>query len=201
MLPGACAAPLRALLARPAHPNTAAHLHPRWARPTDNPKGGSLRLRFCYTQKDVATCGYYANRPFYDVAKCCAQFGGCTPCADVRAAAKLDPSASAAAVAACVAPPPKPAAPAAKPSPKPAQPGGGPQFKAAEGSDVKGHDIPCGGQPFCRVCGGESAVRARCAATKGCAAFTYGAQEKCGYLKSSAAGVTARGGWVTYTRA
>lgn len=74
------------------------------------------------------------------------------------------------------------------------------ELKPRANTDIAGQDVACGGQPFCKVCGGADAVRGACQAAANCVAFTFSAAEGCGYLKTGAANARGRSGWVAYMR-
>jgi hypothetical protein len=66
----------------------------------------------------------------------------------------------------------------------------------APNTDIKGSDIACNGQPFCKVCGSIEAVGSACFSRgPACQAFTYQPQAKCGYLKVSKKPASPREGW------
>jgi hypothetical protein len=77
----------------------------------------------------------------------------------------------------------------------PAKPQGKDGYVKEQGASVQGADISCGmrqwdnsAAPWCRVCGGEEAVRAACDKNAECVAFdmhTEGEFANCGYLKSA----------------
>ena len=71
-------------------------------------------------------------------------------------------------------------------------------YDALPNTDIPGNDIGCNGQAYCKVCGDVAAVQAACSKNSACAGFTYGASEKCGYLKSKSPPF--RSGWTAYRR-
>lgn len=75
-------------------------------------------------------------------------------------------------------------------------------FVLRTNTDVPGKDLPSDGKSFTQVCGPPSAVAARCAQghrAGPCVGFVYDEKAKCGFIKSSAAGATARAGFTLYT--
>lgn len=89
--------------------------------------------------------------------------------------------------------------PSTKPAPAPIQMCV--TLKPRQDSDIKGSDVACDGQSFCKVCGGLTAVQNRCINTPSCVALTFEPATQCGYLKSAAGSVSARAGWLVYSRA
>lgn len=73
-----------------------------------------------------------------------------------------------------------------------------PLAKATSNTDIKGNDIACNKQQYCKVCGGVSAVQNACVQNAVCLAFTYEAASKCGYLKSVRGPLVKRPGWTTF---
>ena len=64
--------------------------------------------------------------------------------------------------------------------------------------DIKGSDLACNGQPFCKVCGRIEDVGSACLKRSDCQAFTYHDAEKCGYLKASKRPAVFRLGWTIW---
>lgn len=73
-------------------------------------------------------------------------------------------------------------------------------LKAKTGKDIKGSDIACDGQKYCKVCRGVSAITAACASRPRCVAFVFEQGSDCGYLKTAAEPLVDRQGWVVYSR-
>jgi len=93
------------------------------------------------------------------------------------------------------------------PKPQRAAKGG---YEKEEGANIPGNDITCGMRqwdnspaPWCRVCGGEAAVKAACDKNPACVAFdmhTSGEFTNCGYLKSAAGPVSQNWGFASFKR-
>lgn len=194
---------------------------PKKQQPTVHSDGSPLR--FVYRETSDAKCGA-SSAARAKLADACATLG-CAPCQYARdAAAKAKTPADAAtkaALAACADAfePAKGAAAAGRRAAAGGQPAQ--QLLGAEGFDIPGNDVPCNGAlppaapagdvaavsaalaarnaaGNCRVCGDVAAVRAKCAAVKGCLAFAYNGKSKCGYLKGSLSGMVPREGWSAY---
>ena len=83
-------------------------------------------------------------------------------------------------------------------------------YEKEEGANIPGNDITCGMRqwdnspaPWCRVCGGEAAVKAACDKNPACVAFdmhTSGEFTNCGYLKSAAGPVSQNWGFASFKR-
>lgn len=73
------------------------------------------------------------------------------------------------------------------------------QLKPKSGQDIKGSDIGCDGQSYCKVCGGLDNVKNACAGRPKCVAFSFDPASNCGYLKTAAT-LQGRSGWVAYVR-
>lgn len=113
--------------------------------------------------------------------------------------------------------PPRPAmqdkmAPAMQDKMAPVKPqGGGAQvieikYTGRGNTDVGGEvDIPSGGNPYTKVCGGVTRIIVACNQTKGCAAFVLETKDiqnpgACGYLKKAGGKTSARQGWSVFVR-
>jgi hypothetical protein len=72
------------------------------------------------------------------------------------------------------------------------------KYTANKDKAIPAHDIECEvGQQFCKVCGGQAAVEAKCNAVPICVAYDM-EDNKCGYIKQAKGPTTTKAGFTSW---